>query len=58
MKEFLERLKAGSLTGNEKITPIYNEYDKPELNRSEILRYAGFPAAVLRAKGKWRKENS
>lgn len=58
MKEFLERLKAGSLTGNEKIIPIYNEYDKPELNRSEILRYAGFPAAVLRAKGKGKKDDS
>lgn len=58
MKEFIERLRTGSLTGDEKIIPIYCEYDEPDINRSEVLRYAGFPAAVLRAKGKGKKDDS
>lgn len=40
MKEFIEKLRTGSLTGNERIIPIYSEYDEPDINRSEVLRYA------------------
>ncbi len=58
IKTFLEKIKNGSLTGKEALTPIYSEYEKPGINRGEILRYAGIPAAILRARGEGKKDES
>lgn len=58
IKDFLEKVKNGSLTGDEALTPLYSEYEAPEINRGEILRYAGIPAAILRARGEGKKDES
>ncbi|MBR6909262.1 MAG: hypothetical protein IKN35_03120 [Lachnospiraceae bacterium] len=58
MKEFLEDLKNGIDRKKGAFTPIHLEPEEPKLNRGEILRYAGFPAAVLRAKGKGKEDES
>lgn len=55
---FLEKIKNGLLTGEEDLVPLYFEYEEPEINRGEILRYAGIPAAILRARGEGKKDES
>ena len=58
IKDFLEKIKNGLLTGEEDLIPLYSEYEEPEINRGEILRYAGIPAAILRARGEGKKDES
>ena len=58
IKVFLEKIKNASLTGDEDLIPLYSEYEEPKINRGEILRYAGIPAAILRARGEGKKDES
>ncbi|MCR4617378.1 MAG: hypothetical protein K5669_04220 [Lachnospiraceae bacterium] len=58
MKEFFQALKDGQLSEKRALTPIHQEYDKPPVKRGEILRYAGYPAAALRAKGQGKDDES
>ena len=60
MKEFLENLKNKTLNPEAVITPIHVEYDEEDIpvKRGEVLRYAGYPAAVLRTKGNGKNDES
>lgn len=50
MENFLADLAAGKVNKYRELTPLHFEYEAPKINRSEILRYAGYPASVLRKK--------
>lgn len=50
MKEFLQKIRSNGLSSEDRITPLHIEYASPQINRGEILRYAGMPAAVVRSR--------
>lgn len=50
MKEFMQNIVLDRLSSEDRITPLHAEYVAPAINRGEILRYAGIPAAVIREK--------
>jgi len=50
MKEFMQKVFNNNFSSSDRITPLHVEYDAPEINRGEILRYAGMPASAVRAK--------
>ncbi len=58
MEEFFRLLKSGDIKPDRSLTPIHREFAAPPVNRGEILRYAGYPAAVLRARGQGRADTS
>lgn len=50
MKNLMESIRSGRIATSDSITPLHVEYAAPTVNRGEILRYAGIPASVVRAK--------
>ncbi|MBR1861335.1 MAG: hypothetical protein IJ796_05700 [Lachnospiraceae bacterium] len=58
MRDILLSLKEGKLDKDNALTPNHLELSAPPVNRGEILRYAGFPAAVLRKKGEGKRDES
>lgn len=58
MKDFLEKVKNGQIGSDYALTPRHIEKEEMPVNRGEALRYAGYPAAVLRAKGEGKKDES
>lgn len=50
MKELMNSIKEGRLAVTDSITPLHAEYEAPDVNKGEILRYAGIPASVVRAR--------
>lgn len=58
MDEFLQKLHEGRLSTGDSMTPLHREYDGPEINRGEIFRYAGIPAAVIRERSLGTKDDA
>ena len=50
MKELMNSIKEGRLAVTDSITPLHAEYEAPDVNKGEILRYAGIPASVVRTR--------
>ena len=58
MINFLQDLKDNNILPDRVFPPALYERVAPEINRGEILRYAGIPAAILRARGEGKKDES